>query len=299
MGAEPVGLLLNLFLSRTVSVGYTRRLIEAVVREAARYGATVIGGDVKERGEQSVGCVGIGYVELSHVLRRSTVRPGHAVGMTLAANPAGGYRPIGTRWVQELVEHYHMDRADVARDFPQLADVIDGKAKYDLLYLPSTVIASANGTGLLRAAMDTSDGVLACLEIMGRESGVGFALDESAILPVISPQARVLATLLDLPPFLFLFSAGHDWEIIFSCEEQDFSAVAQAVETDLAGNGTVVRIGTAIERTDSDATGVRIRRSDGSDRLLDFYTDEKFVPRRYQDRPSQWLGFASRFAPHG
>jgi hypothetical protein len=27
---------------------------------------------------------------------------------------------------------------------------------------------------------------------------------------------------------------------------------------------------------------------------MPYYTDEKFVPRSYQDRPSQWLRFASR-----
>ncbi|MFD9224213.1 AIR synthase related protein [Streptomyces sp. NPDC060064] len=297
MGAQPVGLLLNLFLSRSVSVGYARRLIEAVVREAARYGVAVIGGDAKERSEQSVGCVGIGYVDKSRILTRNSVRQGHAIGITLASSPTGGCRPIGTRWAQELVEYYRMDRSGVMRDFPQLRKVVDPKAKYELLYLPDRVMASAVRTGLMKSAMDTSDGVLACLEILGRESSVGFELDEAAITDIIGDEARTLAGILGLPTGLFLFSAGHDWEVVFACEEADFAAVAAAVEHDLRGNGRVVRIGTAVQRTEQDESGVRIRRTNGEERLLQYYTDEKFVPRRYQDRPSQWLTFANRFAP--
>ncbi|WP_217240005.1 AIR synthase related protein [Streptomyces sp. AC555_RSS877] len=297
MGATPVGVMLNLFLKRSATVGYVRRLVEAVVQEAARYGVAVIGGDVKERPEQSVGCVGIGYVDRSRILTRDAARQGHALGITLASDPSGGHRRIGTRWAQELVEYFRMDRADTVRDFPGLRAVIRTEAKYDLLYLPDKVMSSATGTGKLKAAIDTSDGVLACLEIMGRESSVGFVLEESAINATISAEAVALADILNVPQALFLFNAGHDWETVFTCKQEDFTEVAAQVERDLQGNGTVVRIGSVVARQQMDDRGVLMRQQDGVQRLVPYYTDEKFVPRRYQDRPSQWLTFAKRFSP--
>ena len=36
---------------------------------------------------------------------------------------------------------------------------------------------------------------------------------------VLDPRARSLARALDLPPAVFLFNAGHDWEIVFTCEQ--------------------------------------------------------------------------------
>jgi thiamine monophosphate kinase len=293
MGARPVGILVNLFLSRAATVGYTRGVIEAVVREAQRYGATVIGGDVKEREEQSVGVVAIGYVEGPQALTRNAARPAQALCVTLASSPNGGSRPIGARWTQELIEYYGKTNPEIAR-LPELRDIVKPSLKYDLLYLPDRVVASAMRTGHLRAGMDTSDGVLACLEIMGRQSGVGFELDESLIDQIIDDDARRFAGVLGIAPSLFLFSAGHDWEIVCTCAEDRFDDLAAAVDAELDGNGCVVRIGVAVDRRPQDEHGVRMRRADGSIVTVPYYTDEKFVPRHYQDRPSQWLGFASR-----
>jgi thiamine-monophosphate kinase len=293
MGAKPVGLLLNLFLSRAATVGYTCTVIEAVVREARRYGATILGGDVKERDEQSVGVVAIGYVDSQRALTRSAARPGHALCVTLASSPTGGSRQIGARWTQELIENYITTNPDIAR-MPELRGIINPSLKYDLLYLPDRVMDAAMRTGLLRAGMDTSDGVLSCLEVMGRQSGVGFELDETQIGRIIGDDARRFAEVLGIPPSLFLFSAGHDWEIVCTCPEDRFDDLAGAVDGELRGNGSIVRIGTVVERRPEDEHGVRLRRSDGSVAKVGFYTDEKFLPRAYQDRPSQWLGWASR-----
>jgi thiamine-monophosphate kinase len=294
MGARPVGILLNLFLSRSAPVGYARRVVEAVIQEAGRYGVVLLGGDVKEREEQSVGCVGIGYVNEDAILTRDAAQPGQALGITLASDPNGGSRLLGGRWAQELVEHYRMGNPRVLKDFPALARVVDARAKYDLLYLPDRVIASATRTGQLRAAMDTSDGLLGCLETLGRASGVGFELDERAIDLIIDHRARQLAEVLGIPPALFLFSAGHDWEIVFTCAENTFPALATTVGEELAGNGGVACIGRVVPRRPQDDHGVLMRRTDGSFSVVPYYTDEKFVPRQYQERPSQWLGFATR-----
>jgi thiamine-monophosphate kinase len=294
MGAHPIALLANVFLSRTVTVGYVRRVISAILEEAAKYGVAVIGGDMKERKEQSIGCVGIGLVENKRVLRRDAARPGQILGITLAASPAGGKRMIGARWAQELIEHYRLDAVRTAQEYPDLKSVLDPNIKSDLLYVPATVMASAVRTGALRAAIDTSDGVLACLEILGRDSNVGFELDEATIEALIDERARTLASALDLPPAAFLFNAGHDWEIVFTCEDRLFAQMSNTVDRDLGGNGGVARIGAVVARDARDGGEIKLRRKDGHVIDMPYYTDEKFVPRSYQDRPSQWLTFASR-----
>ena len=87
--------------------------------------------------------------------------------------------------------------------------------------------------------------MLACLEILGRDSNVGFDPDEAAIEALIDERARTLASALDLPPAAFLFDAGHDWEIVFTCEGRLCPMkMANAVDRDLRGNGGVARIGT-------------------------------------------------------
>lgn len=294
MGARPVALLANVFLSRSVTVGYVRRAIGAILEEAAKYGVAVIGGDMKERKEQSIGCVGIGLVENKRVLRRDAARPGQVLGITLAASPDGGKRMIGARWAQELIEHYRLDAVRTAQEYPELKSVLDPNIKSDLLYVPATVVASAVRTGALRAAIDTSDGVLACLEILGRDSTVGFELDEAAIEALIDERAKTLASALDLPPSAFLFNAGHDWEIVFTCEDRLFTEMSSTVDRDLGGNGGVARIGAVVARDARDGGEIKLRRKDGHVIDMPYYTDEKFVPRSYQDRPSQWLTFASR-----
>jgi len=297
MGARPVALLANVFLSRDATVGYVKSLIHAMFREADKYGVAVIGGDVKERNEQSVGCVGIGTIENSKVLRRSAAQPGQAVCITLASAPDGRSRLIGARWAQELVEHYQINSSGNVRNYPELAAVLDPRIKSDLLYVPDRVMYSAVSSGHLRAAMDTSDGVLGCLEILAQESEVGFELDEAAIDAIIDERARALANALDLPPAVFLFSAGHDWEIVFTCEEGQFNRVRDKVRDDLHGNGDVAQIGVVVPRADHGNGGIMLRRSNGNLAGLPYYTDEKFVPRSYQDRPSQWLTFATRLRP--
>ncbi|MGH3401181.1 MAG: thiamine-phosphate kinase [Streptosporangiaceae bacterium] len=294
MGARPVAVLANVFLSREVTVGYVRRAIGAIIEEAAKYGVAVIGGDVKERNEQSIGCVGIGLVDSKRVLRRDAARAGHAVGITLASASGGGTRLVGARWAQELVEHYRLDAARTAREYPDLASVLDTNIKSDLLYVPDSVMKSAARTGVLRAAIDTSDGVLACLEILGRESDVGFELDEVAIDAVIDERARLLAKALGLPPAAFLFSAGHDWEIVFTCEDRLFAGMQETVARDLQGNGGVARIGRVVPAEGHEGSSISLLRKDGGRITMPYYTDEKFVPKAYQDRPSQWLTFANR-----
>ena len=182
-----------------------------------------------------------------------------------------------------------MTSPDVLREFPVLAEFTESDIKYDLLCAPTAVTIAATGTGRLRAAMDTGDGLLACLEIIGRDSDVGFELDEAAIDQIIDPRARHLADILELPAVAFLFSAGHDWEIVFTCAQEDFLAVADKVAAELQGHGSVARLGTVVPRAVDSAMGVTIRRVDGSLEPVPYYPTRSSYPGGTRTgQPSGW-----------
>ncbi|MCP4654913.1 MAG: protein kinase, partial [bacterium] len=213
MGATPVAVLLNMYLARDAKFEYAMRVVETVGNEAELYNVPLIGGDIKERREQSIGCVGAGLVPRGRAIRRSGARPGHVVAITQAAMESGSGtvpRRIGKRWAQEVLEIRKLtedsDLSGFCRD--------DWKEK--LLFLPYEEMLRAAKTGKVRSAIDTSDGVLGCLQLLGKESGVSFVLRQDLVEKVIDPEVRTVAEHLGLPPAQFLFNAGHDWEIVLT-----------------------------------------------------------------------------------
>ena len=68
--------------------------------------------------------------------------------------------------------------------------------------------------GLASSAIDTSDGVLACAQIIGRESNVGFELFTEELTKYVNRDVIKLAESLGISPFLFGLNAGYDWEVI-------------------------------------------------------------------------------------
>ena len=84
MGATPVALLLSMYLDRDATAEYAMEVIKTVSKEAQKYGAALVGGDVKERKEQSIGCVGLGIIPKNQAIKRSGAKPDHIVAISLA-----------------------------------------------------------------------------------------------------------------------------------------------------------------------------------------------------------------------
>jgi len=295
MGGTPMAVLLNLYLARGATLEYAMAVIETVINEASKYNAALIGGDLKERNEQSIGCVGIGVVEKGKAIRRSGARPGHVVAITLAGMPdePGVIRKIGCRWAQEIIEY-----RELAKTKPY-SKLYSKNWKRDLLFLAHKGMIAGARTGLIRSAIDTSDGFLSCLELLGRESKVGFVLEETLIEEIIDDRVKEIAKALELKPAQFLFNAGHDWEIVLTVQEDDFYPL-QDVFIKAGGNlarlGTVCNITDLIDPTEIDTqskkpleTGTALISSETGKKLwIPFFTDEKFVRRAYEERPTDW-----------
>src|SRR5260370_1061197 len=157
--------------------------------------------------------------------------------------------------------------------------------KRELLFLPYKEMLSAAATGKVRSAIDTSDGLMACLQLIGKNSKVSFVLDQELVTRAIDPDVVRVAEVLGLPPSQFLFNAGHDWEIVTTISEADFNAVQNAVRST---GGDISLLGHVIPQTDRLKRGIAFKRLDGSHVFIPFFTDEKFVPRPYQQRALEW-----------
>jgi thiamin-phosphate kinase len=280
MGGTPIAILLQVGFRRDSTLEYAMTVIETVMEEANRYDAMLIGGDTKERPDQSIGCVGIGIIEKGKAVRRDGAKPGHIVAITLAGMPDGsGVRKIGCRWAQEVIEYLNLTESEPYRKFCRK------NWKEDLLFLPKEIIAGAR-TGLIKSAIDTSDGVMGCLELLGRRSNVGFVLDETLIEDIIDERVKRIAEELRLRPTQFLFNAGHDWEIVLTVEEDDFQPLQRVFQE---AGGDLARLGTVCPRTSELEDGVALVLGESGKKIwIPFFTDEKFVRRSYEERPLAW-----------
>jgi thiamin-phosphate kinase len=278
MGAIPVAVLLNMHLPRETRVSYAMEVVRTVLEEAKKYGAALIGGDIKERGERSIGCVGVGMVRRGHAIRRKGGKPGDVLAITQASNPRTGVpRRIGCRWAQELLEHRRLANEERFRP------LLDTSWKRELLFLPREIAQVADQyPGLIKAAMDTSDGVMACLQLMGRESNIHFLLKEALIEQIIDEKVKMIATHLGVKPAQFLFNAGHDWEIVLIVERANFERVKQgfqALRADLAEIGVV---------KEGYQKGIEFETLSGETRPVPLFTDEKFVLHAAEERVVDW-----------
>jgi len=285
MGAAPVAILLNLHVRRSTSIGWVRRLLETAHREAGWYGATVVGGDLRERDREALTVVAIGTVKADRHVSRDGAAPGDLLGITLSSAPGLPAQGLGARWAAALVPSLSEAERDI------ITRLTAGDAALSNFGLPIQFMQAAVGKDLLTAAMDTSDGVLACTQAMGEASNVGFELFPDAIAGMINDDATRLAVKLGVAPFLFALNGGHDWEIAFTASPQRAGELDTLMPRDDSTFPAAAIIGRAVRRGPWAKTGVRLARG-GSPHILPFFTGEKFRSRTNGPRARDWLDFA-------
>lgn len=285
MGGTPISVLLNLHLPRDTPAKWARTLLQSADIEARRFGARIVGGDLKERPNAALTTVAIGSVQRGQILTRSAARPGHLLAMTLSGGSDGLFHGIGRRWAQELAPYLSTNERLT------ISGLLEADAAYADLGLPLGVIRDVMQAGIARAGMDTSDGLLACAQLIGEASDVGIELDARALDKVISDDVRVLADALGVEPLLFGFNGGHDWEVVFSSPSSNRSELEQLANS---GDGRFPRlaiIGHVVPRASWSEDGVRLI-GNGRPCVLPYFTDEKFVVKPYERRAGEWLEFA-------
>ena len=286
MGGEPVAMLVNLHLRRSTSASWTRSFLRSVADEAARYDAVIVGGDLQERAQKALTVTALGRVRTDRALTRRGSRPGDKVVLTLSSVPGQEFAGLGTRWVQELAPSLSQSEAEL------IAGLIARDATFTDLGLPCDTMRTVAEQGLANSAVDTSDGILGCAQLIGDAAGVGIELFPDTLQALINKDVIRLAEALGIAPFLFALNAGYDWEVVFTVPKSRQNDLDVLCEPARSGYPRAAVIGEIVRHHAWAGEGVRLRTSGGSGAVLPFFSAEKFRSRPSSSNAREWLEFA-------
>jgi len=242
MGGTPRQLVLGLGLPGELALEEFDLFVEGFCAAAAEHGVAVIGGDTC-RAQQflTVAVTAFGSIAPEQLLRRSGARPGDL----LLVSGTLGDSALALRQLQQgtlpdpwLLER-HLDPAPRVALGRELA-----------------------ACGAVTAMIDLSDGLLADLGHLLRQSGVG-ARVETARLPLSEPFARLTAETRDR--LELALGGGEDYELLLSAAPEkldQLEAAAQVAGVPLTVIGTILPqaeglqlLDAAGERLDQGRTG--------------------------------------------
>lgn len=237
MGATPAWALLALTLPHADD-DFMAAFADGFAELAAAHHVALVGGDTTH-GPLAITVTAHGFVAPGQALRRDGARSGDEVFVTgTLGDAAAALRLLGTP--READRDFAALRARLDRPSPRVAAGAVLRARAD-------------------ACIDISDGLLADLGHIARQSGVGIEI-EAAYLPASS---ALLAMFDGADRYALQLAGGDDYELAFSVPP----AQAHALTVDLARIGcAATRIGRVV-----DGAGVR---------ALDAHGDPIELPRR-------------------
>ena len=268
MGADPLGMLLNVYLPRDCERRTFEQIVEGAERECAKYGAYILGGDVKEDDKEVVVGTSVGLVDRDGVLLRTGAEPGAILAVTSTSQ-----RRLGARWAWKLSQTFRLTLpGPVADRLRELHDVT--------LDLPYKEMLALRSVGGVLACLDVTEGLPSSLAIVCGASGVGARLHEDLLLQAVDRDAAIVAAELDTDETRMAFSPGYDWENLVVIAEGRYEVAKEAVGN---AGGDLLRIGEVV----SDNT-MTCSRSDGTECVLCPFGDEKFADHPWRDKAPHW-----------
>lgn len=209
MGASPQYAFVSLGLRADTAVAEVVGWYRGFTAALRPWGAGIAGGNMtRVDGPQFIGVTLIGEVSPGKALRRSDARPGDAVLVTGFPGQAAAGLQLLQRGGAGL-ENHPLVRAFLAPE-PRVAE--------------GRFLAEC---GLVRAAIDTSDGLLADLGHLCVASGVGARLwvDRLPVSPALAASAASLA----VDPLSWVLGPSDDYELILTCAQEEVGAVSAGV----------------------------------------------------------------------
>jgi thiamine-monophosphate kinase len=187
VGADVLGIL----IAETFPADADPEMLMSVqegIREACdACGTWVLGGDTSTGAHLQITGTAVGTITAGAALTRKGVRPGDSIYST---GPFGGGNAFA-------------------------AMVLAGQQPL-IAYKPTARLREGKALrGLASACMDTSDGLMATLDQLGRVNGVGFELT-SGWLAGLDPVALDCSTETGIPPWLFLAGPHGEFELVFA-----------------------------------------------------------------------------------
>jgi thiamine-monophosphate kinase len=270
-GGTPIGLLLNIYLPRDSDFKEDfQAIVKGAVNEVKKYGAKIIGGDVKEFSRLIIVGSGIGTVKKERFLPRYGANKGDLVAVTLTNRTKWGGR------FAYIVSRYF--NLNLSRDIMYQLEWIYNSS----LNIPFQEMLAASSVKGITSCMDMSDGLGSALKLISDNRDVGFKIKQTSLENCLDPIAFPIAESLGIDPIKFCFSPGYDWENFLTIEPSAFFEVQDAVRN---AGGDIINIGEVTE------SSVVLELKNGSTKELTLFFDEQFKQTSWEDEPKNWRDF--------
>jgi thiamine-monophosphate kinase len=190
MGAVPTALVVALCAPATLDVRWAEDLADGLGAEAAKTGASVVGGDMSSSPTLMLSVTALGDLHGVAPVLRSGARPGDVVAMAgRLGHAAAGYTVLsrGFRTPKLLVEAYR---------------------RPEIPYAAGPEAARRGATSMI----DISDGLIADLGHVATASRVAIDLDKAAF--DVPPQMRDAAQALGTDPYQWVLGGGEDHALV-------------------------------------------------------------------------------------
>lgn len=186
MGGVPTALLIALCAPPNLDVRWAEELTEGLAAEAARVGASIVGGDMSASPTLTVAVTALGDLGGRPPVVRSGARPGDVV----AVNGRLGYAAAG----------YTV----LSRGFRTPKLLVEAFRRPEVPYAAGPEAARHGATSMI----DVSDGLLADLGHIAAASGVAIDLTREAF--AVPVQIRDAALALSVDPYDWILGGGDD-----------------------------------------------------------------------------------------
>jgi thiamine-monophosphate kinase len=204
VGADPIGLLLSVTLPAHDAESVQESVARGVAAAARDAGTWVLGGDTNEGATLCVSCSAAGLVPAGSALTRMGARPGERV---FASGPLG----LGAALAASAL-------------------LGDASLLPESGFRPPCRLAEGRALrGVARAAMDTSDGLLATLDQLARLNEIAVRITRPAE-ELLHPAARAAAGRTGLSPLALLGVPHGEFELVFTVPDGRIRALAAAAD---------------------------------------------------------------------
>lgn len=203
MGGGPRWAFLNISMRPGIPDAFWDPFCRGVTERLAEWGASLVGGDtVGSRHDLVLTLTLIGEVEPERWLGRANALPGDEI----FCSGYLGESALGLAWLRNNGRPCDpASRRVVSRHLDPTPQVALGQA--------------LARSGLVRTAIDLSDGLATDLAHICRESGVGAVVQAGAI--PVSRASRTIARRLGLSPLNAALSGGEDYELLWTVPERN------------------------------------------------------------------------------
>lgn len=210
MGAAPIALLSVVRYPREMPDVEFEVVMRGIADACAEVGAPNVGGDIGTAERLILSASAVGVVEPGRSLRRDGARPGDRLCVT---GPTG---------MAAAAQRYFGATAQPAgRETKSLPPAAERRL-LDAWKRPRALIPQGrllSGSGVVTSCQDTSDGLKAGIESIGRLSGVGFEVDELAL--AVDGDVAEVAALTGADTTALMLGDSVDFQLVFTVPERD------------------------------------------------------------------------------